>query len=83
MTLEDGTTVGCRELIVADGVRSTLGRVLGREWHKETVYGVAIRGYVASPRTNEPWITSHLELRSPAGEVLPGYGSIFPSATVR
>jgi len=78
VTLEDGTTVGCRELIVADGVRSTLGRVLGREWHKETVYGVAIRGYVASPRTNEPWITSHLELRSPAGEVLPGYGWIFP-----
>ncbi|OPX10514.1 menaquinone reductase [Mycobacterium sp. AT1] len=78
VTLEDGTAVGCRELIVADGVRSTLGRVLGREWHKETVYGVAIRGYVASPRTNEPWITSHLELRSPAGEVLPGYGWIFP-----
>lgn len=78
VTLEDGTTVGCEQLIVADGVRSTLGRVLGREWHKETVYGVAIRGYVASPRTNEPWITSHLELRSPAGEVLPGYGWIFP-----
>ena len=78
VTLDDGTSVGCRELIVADGARSTLGRVLGRQWHKETVYGVAIRGYVASPRTNEPWITSHLELRSPAGEVLPGYGWIFP-----
>ena len=78
VTLEDGSTIACRELIVADGARSTLGRVLGREWHKETVYGVAIRGYIASPRTNEPWITSHLELRSPAGEVLPGYGWIFP-----
>jgi geranylgeranyl reductase family protein len=76
--LEDGATVECRELIVADGARSTLGRVLGREWHKETVYGVAIRGYLASPRNNEPWITSHLELRSPAGDVLPGYGWIFP-----
>jgi len=78
VTLEDGSTIGCRELIVADGARSTLGRVLGREWHKETVYGVAIRGYLKSPRTNEPWITSHLELRSPAGDVLPGYGWIFP-----
>ena len=66
------------DLIVADGARSTLGRVLGREWHKETVYGVAIRGYIATPRSNEPWITSHLELRSPEGEVLPGYGWIFP-----
>ena len=76
--LEDGTSVRCDQLIVADGVRSTLGRTLGREWHRETVYGVAIRGYIATPRSSEPWITSHLELRSPAGEVLPGYGWIFP-----
>jgi geranylgeranyl reductase family protein len=76
--LENGSTVGCQELIVADGVRSTLGRRLGREWHRETVYGVAIRAYLSTPRASEPWITSHLELRSPAGEVLPGYGWIFP-----
>src|SRR6202012_666991 len=30
VTRADGTQVGCRELIVADGARSTLGRVLGR-----------------------------------------------------
>ena len=76
--LDSGAEIGCGELIVADGARSTLGRVLGRQWHKETVYGVAIRGYIATPRANEPWITSHLELRSPEREVLPGYGWIFP-----
>src|SRR4029077_4910818 len=76
--LDDGNELGCGELIVADGVRSTLGRVLGRTWHRETVYGTAIRGYIATPRSNEPWITSHLELRSPEGKVLPGYGWIFP-----
>jgi menaquinone-9 beta-reductase len=78
VVLDDGTEVSCRELIVADGVRSTLGRTLGREWHRETVYGTAIRGYIATPRANEPWITSHLELRSPDGDILPGYGWIFP-----
>ena len=78
VTLDDGSEVGCQELIVADGARSTLGRTLGREWHRETVYGVAIRGYLQTPRSNEPWITSHLELRAPSGEVLPGYGWIFP-----
>ena len=69
VTLDDGTQVGCRELIVADGARSTLGRVLGRRWHQETVYGIAIRGYLthATPATI-PWITSHLELRSPDGD---------------
>lgn len=76
--LDDGATIGCSHLIVADGARSTLGRVLGRTWHKETVYGTAIRGYIATPRADEPWITSHLELRSPEGQVLPGYGWIFP-----
>src|SRR6185503_19728309 len=32
----NGHTVRCRRLIVADGARSTLGRVLGREWHRDT-----------------------------------------------
>ena len=76
--LDSGDEIGCAELIVADGARSTLGRKLGRAWHQETVYGVAIRGYIATPRASEPWITSHLELHSPAGDVLPGYGWIFP-----
>jgi geranylgeranyl reductase family protein len=81
LLLDSGAEVGCTELIVADGARSPLGRVLGRKWHQETVYGVAIRGYIASPRANEPWITSHLELRSPDRKVLPGYGWIFPLGT--
>ncbi|MBI5339879.1 MAG: geranylgeranyl reductase family protein [Mycolicibacterium rufum] len=81
VVLDSGEVVRCADLIVADGARSTLGRALGREWHKDTVYGVAIRGYIATPRHDEPWITSHLELRSPAGEVLPGYGWIFPLGT--
>ncbi|MFG1935258.1 menaquinone reductase [Mycobacterium sp. NPDC048908] len=78
LVLDSGAEIGCRSLIVADGARSTLGRLLGRRWHRETVYGVAIRGYIATPRADEPWITSHLELRSPDGRVLPGYGWIFP-----
>jgi geranylgeranyl reductase family protein len=76
--LADGSRVSCRTLIVADGARSPLGRVLGRQWHQETVYGVAARGYLRSPRSHEPWISSDLELRSVDGAVLPGYGWIFP-----
>jgi geranylgeranyl reductase family protein len=78
LILDSGAEVGVGTLIVADGARSTLGRTLGRRWHQQTVYGVAVRGYIASPRSHEPWITSHLELRSPDGKVLPGYGWIFP-----
>ncbi|CDO09602.1 FAD-binding protein [Mycolicibacterium cosmeticum] len=78
LVLADGTEIAAGTVIVADGARSTLGRVLGRRWHQDTVYAVAIRGYVSSPRADEPWLTSHLELRSPEGDVLPGYGWIFP-----
>ncbi len=78
LRLADGTEVGCRQVVVADGARSSLGRKLGRRWHQETVYGVAARGYLATPHADDPWLTSHLELRSPDGAVLPGYGWIFP-----
>ncbi|MCW2749794.1 MAG: FAD-linked oxidoreductase [Aeromicrobium sp.] len=73
-------TIACNTLIVADGVRSPLGRVLGREWHRDTAYGVAGRSYVKSGRSDDPWISSHLELRGEDDELLPGYGWIFPLA---
>ncbi|GAB3356423.1 geranylgeranyl reductase family protein [Modestobacter lapidis] len=72
------TTVSCRRLVVADGARSPLGRVLGREWHRDTAYGVAARGYVSSGRSDDEWISSHLELRGAEGELLSGYGWVFP-----
>lgn len=70
--------IRCRRLIVADGVRSPLGRRLGRVWHRDTVYGIAARAYVESDHHDDPWITSHLELRDPTGRAVPGYGWIFP-----
>src|SRR6478736_1455699 len=73
--------VECRRLVVADGVRSPLGKLLGREWHRETVYGVAGRSYVASEMSDDPWISSHLELRGEDGKILSGYGWIFPLGT--
>jgi len=74
----DRVTVRCRQLVVADGARAQLGRVLGREWHRDTAYGVAARGYVASRRSDDPWISSHLELRGTENELLSGYGWGFP-----
>ncbi|PUA82546.1 geranylgeranyl reductase family protein [Nocardioides currus] len=70
--------IECRRLVVADGVRSPLGKLLGREWHRDTVYGVAGRSYVDSAMSDDPWISSHLELRGEDGEILSGYGWIFP-----
>jgi geranylgeranyl reductase family protein len=70
--------VRARQVVVSDGARSQLGRLLGREWHRDTAYGVAARGYIKSARSDDPWISSHLELRGEEGEILSGYGWIFP-----
>ncbi|MDO8733389.1 MAG: geranylgeranyl reductase family protein [Actinomycetota bacterium] len=70
--------IRCKRLIVADGAKSQLGRILGRQWHKDTAYGVAGRAYISSARSDDKWISSHLELRGEQNEVLSGYGWIFP-----
>jgi geranylgeranyl reductase family protein len=72
------TRVEANHVIVADGGKSHLGRLLGRTWHQETVYGVASRAYATSPMADDPWITSHLELRDETGRMMGGYGWVFP-----
>lgn len=78
VTLSDGRTVKPKFVIVADGVRSTFGKLLGRTWHKNEVYGIAARSYCETPKSKEPWIHSHLELKDEDGTIQPGYGWIFP-----
>lgn len=86
LTLADGTEVRCRQLIVADGARSSLGRKLGRRWHQETVYGVAARGYLSTPRADDPWLTSHPSCADPTAprtQCCPATAGFFRSATAR
>ena len=72
------TQVSPKWVIVADGVRSPFGKLLGRQWHRGEVYGIAARSYCSSPYSAEPWIHSHVELKDADGVVQPGYGWIFP-----
>ena len=77
-TASGTSSIRVRDVIVADGVKSGLGKSLGREWHRDTAYGTAARAYVPSTRADENWMGSHLELRGPDGNLLPGYGWVFP-----
>jgi geranylgeranyl reductase family protein len=70
--------VRARYLVVADGANSRFGRSLGTSRDRSYPLGMAIRGYFTSPRHDEDWIESHLDIRDKAGNVLPGYGWIFP-----
>ncbi|MFC9896660.1 geranylgeranyl reductase family protein [Nocardia sp. NPDC127579] len=70
--------IACTTLVVADGVRSPIGKRLGRTWHRQYAYGTAARAYIKSGRSDDQWITSHLELRDAEGALVPGYGWVFP-----
>jgi geranylgeranyl reductase family protein len=76
----DGSFVDIRAefTIVADGANSRFGRALGTSRTREWPYGTAIRTYWKSPRHDDPWIESALDVKDRSGQPLPGYGWIFP-----
>jgi menaquinone-9 beta-reductase len=77
---DSGTTeeIRARYVVVADGANSRFGRALGTSRNKDYPQGMAVRGYFESPLHDDPWIESSLEIKDRNGNVMPGYGWIFP-----
>ena len=67
-----------RYVVVADGANSRFGRALGTARDRSQPMGMALRGYYTSPGHDQPFIESHLDIRDGEGNVVPGYGWIFP-----
>jgi len=76
----DGSTfaIHAQYVIIADGANSRFGRAIGTSREKSWPYGTAIRTYWKSPRHDEPWIESALDVKDRNGKSMPGYGWIFP-----
>lgn len=70
--------IRARFVVVADGANSRFGRALGTFRTREWPYGTAIRSYWTSPRHDEPWLESSLDLTARDGTPIPGYGWVFP-----
>jgi geranylgeranyl reductase family protein len=68
-------------VIAADGNSSRLSMAMGRPKREDRPLGVAVRTYFTSPRSDDDYLESWLELwsKNAAGEkiLLPGYGWIF------
>jgi geranylgeranyl reductase family protein len=76
---EDYTAeITARYFVLADGQNSRIGRTLGVTRRTDWPLGMALRGYYTSERSADDFIESHLDIRSPEGEIVPGYGWIFP-----
>ncbi|MDO5729372.1 MAG: geranylgeranyl reductase family protein [Actinomycetaceae bacterium] len=68
-------------VVEAGGVAARLATSVGIEKKHNRPLGVAARAYFKSPRGNDEWMDSHLELWSGKREesdLLPGYGWVFP-----
>ncbi|MFB9377428.1 geranylgeranyl reductase family protein [Kineococcus gynurae] len=85
---EKGRRVGDEQVlrapvvVAADGVGGRLALALGLHQRPDRPLGVAVRTYFRSPRHDDDWMESWLELRdkptgSRPGAQLPGYGWVF------
>ncbi|MBD3689336.1 geranylgeranyl reductase family protein [Nanchangia anserum] len=77
----DPIDVKARYVVDAGGASARLATAVGLAKNPARPMAVAARAYFTSPRGDEEWMESHLELwDGPRGEsnLLPGYGWIFP-----
>ncbi len=63
-------------VIAADGVSSRLSTAMGLHKRDDRPMGVAVRTYFRTPRHDDEWMESWIELWS-GNDLLPGYGWIF------
>jgi len=63
-------------VVAADGNSTRLSLAMGLRKRDDRPMGVAVRTYYTSPRTNDDWLESWLELWD-GKKLLPGYGWIF------
>lgn len=77
----DGHSVRAPIVVAADGNSARLAISMGRQRRDDRPMGVAVRGYYTSPRHDDEWLESWLELWDGApghSHQLPGYGWVFP-----
>ncbi|MGC4154746.1 MAG: geranylgeranyl reductase family protein [Propionicimonas sp.] len=80
VTTKDGRTFTAPVVIAADGNSSRLALSMGLDKRKDRPMGVAVRTYFDSPRGDDEYMESHLQLwdgKPGESNLMPGYGWIF------
>ena len=74
----DRETLQPRVVVIADGSMTRFGRAMGTHRRRDYPMGMAARGYFSSPRSDDSYMESQLDIRDANGKSMPGYGWVFP-----
>ncbi|MFI9555931.1 geranylgeranyl reductase family protein [Nonomuraea endophytica] len=77
VTTKDGATYRSRLVVAADGNSTRMALGMGLHKREDRPMGVAVRTYFQSPRHDDDYLETWLELWD-QDTLLPGYGWIFP-----
>ncbi|MFI6502229.1 geranylgeranyl reductase family protein [Nonomuraea typhae] len=77
VTTKDGVTYRARLVVAADGNSTRMALGMGLHKREDRPMGVAVRTYFTSPRHDDDYLETWLELWDDE-TLLPGYGWIFP-----
>jgi geranylgeranyl reductase family protein len=69
-------------VVIADGSNSRFGRGVGANRRRDYPFGLAVRAYYESPKSDDRFIESQLDIRDDKGRAMPGYGWVFPLGDV-
>ena len=73
------TEVRADMVVIASGAGSAAARLLGATRVESSPFGLAIRAYAPSGRADDRYMEACLTVEGPDGEIVPGYGWVFPA----
>ena len=77
VVVADQGVINCKFVVIADGASSSFGRAVGITRRADVPFGLAVRTYYETDRSNDGFLEAWLEVRKD-DKMLPGYGWLFP-----
>jgi len=74
-----GDRIAADLTVLASGAGSAAARLVGATRVETSPFGLAIRAYAPSTRSDDPCMEACLTVAGPDGEIVPGYGWVFPA----
>ena len=72
-------TVEADLVVIASGAGSAAARLVGATRVSTSPFGLAIRAYAPSGRSDDRYMEACLSVQGPDGALIPGYGWVFPA----